>query len=671
MRNREVKNINHVIRSNNTMVLIHATMAILTVHFANVYASGFIQPSYCSHCQMSSYKIIRCGSNSNFIGTGTSLLYTGTTAGTRRRESHLLSLSQNKFHDNAHSFVEDQDEDENNHTPTLSWEDSMKQMAADALLSVFYPIPTTRSHIPTSNNKNATVHSCSSSSSSSSNLQNVQSHSGNYMDPEKALKKLLRLYQKSISEDDVLESTTVEERRASRKMLADLVLGTSIKRLSYFHRILTSTAVKGNDVNNEIMMLEPIMGFQGFKQFGSYSCLTDDCDLEPDEFLLKTRMQTVRAMVDMHSKYTDNEKEKQKMETDFDLIDDDIHRISIRYSLPIFFVKMMIQQYGEEVAEKMANIFNEPGPITIRRNSMRCPSDKILCDRLWEDDSITTIQRESENAGGCIRMLVTDAWSPSKKSIWSLQAWKEGWFEVQDAGSQMIARATEAKYGDIVVDYCAGNGGKTFAIASQINQSLGAEESIPVQDEEGRGDIIAHDIIHERLRQLRGSFARIGLDTSSSTTPSAIAGIVKTTLDPGICLENEMADIVLVDAPCSSTGVLRRRPSQRFKLREDEIKNGFPSIQASILKEGSRLVKVGGILVYATCSILHQENKDVVDAFESDDDFIDEWERWHFHHDPTSSGVTNLHEYMDGHCQTLLPHENDSDGFFIARWKRI
>ena len=132
-----------------------------------------------------------------------------------------------------------------------------------------------------------------------------------------------------------------------------------------------------------------------------------------------------------------------------------------------------------------------------------------------------------------------------------------------------------------------------------------------------------------------------------------------------------MADIVLVDAPCSSTGVLRRRPSQRFKLREDEIKNDFPSIQASILKEGSRLVKVGGILVYATCSILHQENKDVVDAFESDDDSIDKWERWHFHHDPTSSGVTHLHEYMDGHCRTLLPHENDSDGFFIARWKRI
>merc|ERR1711935_1288590 len=108
----------------------------------------------------------------------------------------------------------------------------------------------------------------------------------------------------------------------------------------------------------------------------------------------------------------------------------------------------------------MATIFNEPGPITVRRNAIKCPSDEILCQRLLRDDSITAQSCDpttSLSPNGSIRFVVNDVWSPAKKSIWSLDSWKDGWFEVQDAGSQLIARATEAAGGDaIVVDYCAG-----------------------------------------------------------------------------------------------------------------------------------------------------------------------------------------------------------------------
>ena len=257
---------------------------------------------------------------------------------------------------------------------------------------------------------------------------------------------------------------------------------------------------------------------------------------------------------------------------------------------------------------------------------------------------------------------MNDSWSPGKKSIWSLDSWKNGLFEVQDAGSQLIARATEAVGGDVVVDYCAGNGGKTFAIASHI---YGIEQERELSACASTNDretlIIAHDIVEDRLRQLRGSLDRTGLGTDQSSFTSHKVNVL-TTLDSEILLETEMADVVLVDAPCSSTGVLRRRPSQRFKLKRDEIINKFPPLQGTLLKDGSELVKVGGSLVYATCSICHHENEDVVREFERSFGFEDKWERWNFN---------GKDDVLDGHCLQILPSLNGTDGFFIARWKRI
>jgi 16S rRNA (cytosine967-C5)-methyltransferase len=327
---------------------------------------------------------------------------------------------------------------------------------------------------------------------------------------------------------------------------------------------------------------------------------------------------------------------------------------------------MLVYQYGHHVAENMARVFNKPGPITIRRNAIKCPSDEILCQQLLRDDSITAKSCESFTTSlsphGCIKLVVNDSWSPGKKSIWSLDSWKNGLFEVQDAGSQLIARATEAVGGDVVVDYCAGNGGKTFALASHIygiEQEREVSAGTSMDDRETR--IIAHDIVEDRLRQLRGSFDRTGLGTDQSSFTSHKVNVL-TTLDSEISLEREMADVVLVDAPCSSTGVLRRRPSQRFKLKRDEIINKFPTLQGTLLKDGSELVKVGGSLVYATCSICRHENEDVVRGFECSFGFDDKWKRWNFN---------GKDDDINGHCLQILPTLNGTDGFFIARWKRI
>jgi 16S rRNA (cytosine967-C5)-methyltransferase len=298
-------------------------------------------------------------------------------------------------------------------------------------------------------------------------------------------------------------------------------------------------------------------------------------------------------------------------------------------------------------------------------------------------------------------------------SIWSMPTWNDGWFEVQDAGSQMIVEAAEVQAGDVIVDYCAGNGGKTLALASQLylqqQQQQQQQQEISKADNSNdsnkSGCVIAHDIVEERLRQLKGSLERAGLSskTSTTTTPNDITPttrrpLVKTTLlleedeNARVVLCQEMANVVLVDAPCSSVGVLRRRPSQRFQLTHHDIFYHFPSLQLSILQEASQLVKRGeeggGRLIYATCSICPSENEQVVDQFERQIvDFDQKWQRWNF----PENEENHLNDQFDTntledsnrtiydsrrsrhrrpHCRTVLPTAHGSDGFFMARWKR-
>lgn len=504
----------------------------------------------------------------------------------------------------------------NNDSIASPWKmNLMKQLAAEALLPVLYP--------PNSNRILA-----------SDNLQNIPSRT---IDAERALKKLLGQYQKSITASN---TTTVEERQASRKMLADLVLGTSVMRLLHFHTLVDTLQFVCNDLS--IDDIEPVFGVTK-----DYNCTSKDTSNE-------NRMKLVCAMVDIHLKYMTN----QSKTPDFQNLpissafrfNTTAERISITQSLPLFFVQMLIDQYGENVTEKMANIFNEPGPITIRRNRIKCSTDERLRSRLLTENNIST-----ENmSNGCIRLLVNDSWSPSKQSIWSLQSWKDGWFEVQDSGSQFIVKATEADASDkIAVDYCAGNGGKTLALASEFYRDGSTKTTRDTL-------IIAHDIVEERMRQLKGNLRRAGLDNDSAAPCNVM---IKTTLDQDISLYEDMADLVLVDAPCSSSGVLRRRPTQRFILDKNEMQHEFPRLQLSILKEASRLVKIGGKLVYSTCSISRFENEDVVINFEgSCPDFGKNWQQWCFHEEESMT---------TSHFKALLPSRHGSDGFFVARWKRI
>mmetsp|Transcript_21669 Transcript_21669/g.33915 ORF Transcript_21669/g.33915 Transcript_21669/m.33915 type:complete len:190 (-) Transcript_21669:26-595(-) len=171
------------------------------------------------------------------------------------------------------------------------------------------------------------------------------------------------------------------------------------------------------------------------------------------------------------------------------------------------------------------------------------------------------------------------------------------------------------------------------------------------------GTIVAYDVDSSRLAQLRGS-----LERASVTCVETVESLEDLQTYPGLVFDKDTkeggVDVVLVDAPCSSTGVLRRHPSLRWQLTLEEVEQ-YPDLQFEILVNASKHVRQGGGLVYATCAINREENEGVAErfaaAFGPDGSF--EFEQWPF-------------EIRGSNRRTLLPHVHNTDGFFVARWRR-
>jgi len=531
------------------------------------------------------------------------------------------------------------------------------------------------------------------------NLLNT-SPSNTAITAEKALKRVLREYQKEVTESKNSNSPdAAEERFQTRKFLSDLLLGTSIMRIRHYHTLVAALNEQENLRQDGADSISPTYGLS-LQDLGPINGVDISTSVirstKTGPFLMvddnAKRLELSRAMVHIHLRYLQEQgQDPSTMESllsDFlSLLKDPVLEISVRSSLPLFFVQLLIDQYGLDLTEQMANTFNAPGPITIRRNVIRCRSDAELQSILLSNHGIRfapIVPAKWNHRNGTdalntayLQLVPDESWSPSKSSIWSLSSWKEGYFEVQDAGSQFIVQSIEPTFDNgkfVAVDYCAGNGGKSLALASHIkqHQKVKNDENCGIG---GSATIIAHDIVSDRLKQLEGSLSRTGLQEADS----AVQILTTTNLTDfanGQGYPESFADVVLVDAPCSSTGVLRRRPSQRFQLNEDEIRNRFPELQLSILQEASKLVKVGGTLVYATCSICTSENEQVVASFEESsssnngDDKL--WRPLRFgtkqgqeeHEQPS---VKDIRHY----CNLLPIRTDSSDGFFVARWTRI
>jgi 16S rRNA (cytosine967-C5)-methyltransferase len=246
-----------------------------------------------------------------------------------------------------------------------------------------------------------------------------------------------------------------------------------------------------------------------------------------------------------------------------------------------------------------------------------------------------------------------------KPRLTQSEPFEKGWIEVQDEGSQLLALLVDARRGEMVADFCAGAGGKALAMAAQMR---------------GQGRVYAFDTSSHRLDALAPRAQRAGV---ANLYPLAIAHEADERLKT---LAGKM-DRVLVDAPCTGLGTLRRSPDRKWRLSEEDAAR-YPELQARILAAAARLVKPGGRLVYATCSLLHEENEDVARAFSAAHaDFEPVAVRdlllkakvaqaEDLTRDAASPNAASESEGGTGQCLRLWPHRHGTDGFFAAVWQR-
>jgi 16S rRNA (cytosine967-C5)-methyltransferase len=244
-----------------------------------------------------------------------------------------------------------------------------------------------------------------------------------------------------------------------------------------------------------------------------------------------------------------------------------------------------------------------------------------------------------------------------KPDLSKLAEFKSGAFEIQDEGSQLLAVLLDAKRGEMVVDFCAGAGGKTLAIGASMRNS---------------GRLYAFDTSAHRLEALKPRLARSGL---SNVHPVAIAH----ERDDRIKRLAGKVDRVLVDAPCSGLGTLRRHPDLKWR-QTLQIVQEMAVLQAAILKSAARMVKSGGRLVYATCSLLQQENEDVALAFSRANPDFQPQAVSALLGELKVSGATALCSptvFVDEAAPEtgvdflrLWPHRHQTDGFFAAVWQK-
>jgi 16S rRNA (cytosine967-C5)-methyltransferase len=235
-----------------------------------------------------------------------------------------------------------------------------------------------------------------------------------------------------------------------------------------------------------------------------------------------------------------------------------------------------------------------------------------------------------------------------KPALNALPLFKQGWVEVQDEGSQLLALLTGAKRGEMVADFCAGAGGKTLALGAMMKNT---------------GRLYAFDTSLKRLDGMKPRLARSGL---SNVHPVAIAH----ERDERIKRLAGKLDRVLVDAPCSGLGTLRRNPDLKWRQKESDVQE-LCAKQAAILNSAARLLKSGGRLVYATCSLLQEENEAIAKEFSqmhADFETLDVGELLTAQKIEAASSLCCGDEDRPTRYLRLWPHQHGTDGFFAAVW---
>lgn len=305
----------------------------------------------------------------------------------------------------------------------------------------------------------------------------------------------------------------------------------------------------------------------------------------------------------------------------------------IRLSLPDWLYQRLAARMPKAELESLGAALLKPAPLDLRANLLKGDRDAALAALRAEgvDCEPSTIAPQGIRVAG-------------KPALERTRAFNDGLVEVQDCGSQLIALLCAPRRGQTVVDFCAGAGGKTLALAALLR---------------GTGQVFACDVSVGRLQRMRPRLARSG---ASNVQPYGI----DSELDPKLERLAGRADVVLVDAPCSGTGTLRRNPDLKWRMDDSGVAE-LTVRQGAILAAAARLVRPGGALVYATCSLLDEENDAVRRAFEATHP---DWTVEPAGAVLSRQGVPASAVAPDAECLELRPDRHDTDAFYAVRWKR-
>ena len=300
----------------------------------------------------------------------------------------------------------------------------------------------------------------------------------------------------------------------------------------------------------------------------------------------------------------------------------EIQRLSIQCGHPKWLTKRMVTLLGREEAERFLASNNEIAPLTIQVNPLKTTTESLT--------------EELRQAGIEVH---PHAWVPDclelsgTGDLTALPAFRDGKFLVQDPAARLVSLIANIRPGLKVLDVCAAPGGKSLSAAFAMT---------------GQGDILSCDLHENKLKRIQESADRLGADII--TTRAADGRVFQPEWEAAF-------DVVLVDAPCSGLGIIRKKPDTRYKKADDLFT--LPVIQSAILNNSARYVRPGGTLVYSTCTILPEENEQVTQAFLAE------------HTDFTMSPIELPQPVgTTSGALTLWPQRHDTDGFYICRMTR-
>ena len=305
----------------------------------------------------------------------------------------------------------------------------------------------------------------------------------------------------------------------------------------------------------------------------------------------------------------------------------------VNYSHPRWMVEKWLEELGPEEALSLCKANNEVPPLTVRTNTLKVSREQLAEILTGEGMEISPANYAPEG------LVVRDLFALTR-----LESFRQGLFQVQDESSMLVARVVNPRPGDLVIDACSAPGGKTTHLAQVMGN---------------RGKIMALDIHPHKLGLVEENCRRLDIEMVETQAfdarelPDRWSG---------------KADCVLVDAPCSGLGVLRRRPEIRWRKEIAQLPE-LAALQKALLVKAAGCVKPGGALIYSTCTITREENLQVVEDFSAKN---------------PEFGLVDLTPYLPenlfnagGHLPTatkgyvqLMPHIHGTDGFFIARWER-